>query len=621
MRGEPIRTLLVRMPNWIGDAVMAAPALTAVRKLFPKAKIATLAKPAVTDLLKGHPALDEMLVYDSQGRHAGLFGKWTLARELRRHRFDLAILFQNAFEAALLTRLAQIPRRYGYATDGRGWLLTEAMAIPDRMKMEHHIHYYLGLLRPLGRLETATSPRLYLVEHEREETDRWLAEAGLLPSEPLIGLNPGSTYGNAKRWLPERFAQTADRLARTHGGRVVIVGAQGEESLAGGIAESMQIKPLLLSGRTSIRQLMAVIQRCRVFLTNDTGPMHIAAAFGVPVVAVFGPTDSRTTFPFGAGHRVVRRPVECAPCLLRECPIDHRCMTGISVDQVYQAAVEQLPVMAVPPVQTSDHGAQDSAQSSARPRRAFSPAHPEAAKTASVTMDAPFSPGPQHSPLHDDPQSAYLTLPPPAGRDAPFTQGTQHLPLLGVTVFLDRDGTLNKDTGYVRTLEEFELFPGVVESLARLCHAGARLVLITNQSGIARGFLTPDALKAIHADLCAQVQKAGGRIEAIYYCPHHPDEQCVCRKPQAGMVTRAVADLGIDLSRSYVVGDQKRDMELARKIGARRVLVTSGPSGAQVMRLMRSEGEPADYIAAGLSEAATWIVEDARERACLTVRR
>jgi heptosyltransferase II len=291
---------------------------------------------------------------------------------------------------------------------------------------------------------------------------------------------------------------------------------------------------------------------------------------------------------------------------LRECPIDHRCMTGISVDQVYQAAVEQLPVMAVPPVQTSDHGAQDSAQSSARPLRAFSPAHPEAAKTASVPMDAPFT---------------RLTLPPSARRDAPVTQGTQHLPLKGVTVFLDRDGTLNKDTGYVRTPEEFELFPGVVESLARLYHAGARLVLITNQSGIARGFLTPDALKAIHADLCAQVQKAGGRIEAIYYCPHHPDEQCVCRKPQAGMVTRAVADLGIDLSRSYVVGDQKRDMELARKIGARRVLVTSGPSGAQVMRLMRAEGEPADYIAAGLSEAATWIVEDARARACLTVRR
>ncbi len=427
-----------------------------------------------------------------------------MASELRRHRFDLAILFQNAFEAAFLTMLAGIPRRYGYATDGRGWLLTDAIGVPDRATVDHQVRYYVDLLRPLGMTQTARSPRLFLSDHERVVMDRRLAEAGVAPSEWLIGLNPGSMYGGAKRWLPERFAETADRLARTHGGRVMIVGAQGEEALGRAIADAMQAKPIVLSGQTSIRELMAVIRRCRVFLTNDTGPMHIAAAFGVPVVAVFGPTDWRTTSPFGSGHGVVRQPVECAPCLLRECPIDHRCMTGVSVDRVYDEAVRQLQMMhaergtvnAESRLQNSDHATQRS------------------------------------------------------------TLSTQDVSLKGVTIFLDRDGTINRDTGYVRTPDELQLFPGVVAALARANHAGARVVLVTNQSGIARGFLTLDALKAIHANLCARLEAGGGWLDAIYYCPHHPDDKCSCRKPQTGMVSQAVADLAIDLSQSYVVGDQ-----------------------------------------------------------------
>jgi len=564
VRKASIRRLLVRGPNWIGDAVMSEPALAALRELFPTAEITLLVKPAIAELLRGHPALQRILVYEDPGRHVGITGKWTLAGTLRRLRFDLAILFQNAFEAALLTFLAGIPRRYGYATDGRRFLLSDPIAVPERTKIGHQVQYYLDMLRPLGSERPAGSPRLFLSQEEEQAMDQRLAEAGVDESDLLVGLNPGSTYGSAKRWLPERFAETADRLSQEQGMqsgrrvRVVIVGARGEEALGCAIADRMQVKPIQLSGRTTMRELMAVIKRCDLFLTNDTGPMHLAASFGVPVVALFGPTDSRTTSPFGSGHTIVRHPVECAPCLLRECPIDHRCMTRISVDEVYGAAVKQL-VVKVEGRQSKSHGL-----------KTFQPSD--------------------------------LTT-----------------PLKGVTVFLDRDGTMNRDPGYVKTPEELELFPGVVEAVARLNRAGARVVTITNQSGIARGLLTASTLEQIHDRLRALLKAGGACLDGIYVCPHAPDEGCGCRKPGTALVERAVTDLDLDLSGAYVVGDQKRDMELAVRVGAKSLLVTTGPTSLQALADLQAEGRQPDYVAPGLVEAVEWIIEDAKARQSLTV--
>lgn len=550
----------MRGPNWVGDAVMCEPALTALRSLFPAAEMALLVKPAIGELLKGHPAVNRIVTYEDRGKHGGLAGKWELALELRRQRFDLAILFQNAFEAALLTFLAGIPQRYGYATDGRSMLLSHPVAVPPRSQIGHQVQYYFDMLRPLGLSGSPLTPRLFLSEQEERACESKLGQTGVSPADLMIGLNPGSTYGGAKRWLPERFAETADQLMRevdagaAGGGspaRVVIVGARGEEALGRTIAGRMKAKPIVLSGQTSIRELMAVIKRCGLFITNDTGPMHIAGAFGVPVVAVFGPTDSRTTSPFGQAHTIVRHPVECAPCLLRECPIDHRCMTGITVDDVYQAAVNQLGRREV-----RDGGREAS-----------------------------------------------------GGNCAPGS-----LPLAGVTVFLDRDGTVNRDHGYVKTPDELDLFPGAVEAVARLNRAGARVVLITNQSGIARGFFSTAALEAIHARLRALLEAGGASLDGIYYCPHHPDDGCVCRKPRTAMIDRAMADFRLDPSACYVVGDQRRDIELARRIGARSVLVTSGPTSLDALAGLETDRMPPDQVAAGLAEAVEWIIEDVKAR-------
>ena len=563
MHNESIKRLLVRGPNWIGDAVMCEPALVALRPLFPAAEITLLVKPGVAELFKGHPGVDRILVYEAPGRHAGLTGKWGLANAIRRARFQLAILFQNAFEAALLAFLAGIPARYGYATDGRGFLLTDSAAVPTRTKTNHQVHYYLDLLRPLGAIASAVSPRLYLTDEEEWAMAVKLADAGVGGSDFVVGLNPGSIYGGAKRWLPERFAETAERLIRDcQAGtgltvRVVIVGARGEEELGRAVAQRMQHSPVVLSGRTTVRELMAVIRRCGLFLTNDTGPMHIAAAFNVPLVAVFGPTDARSTAPFGNKHSIVRQPVECSPCLLRECPIDHRCMTRVTVEMVYEAALRRLAADKL----TSD--------------QADKPNTGDSSACQPVSLSASLE---------------------------------------GITVFLDRDGTMNRDTGYVKTPDDLELFSGVVEAVARLKRAGARVVVVTNQSGLARGLVTPAALEAIHTRLRSLLEEGGASLDAIYFCPHHPDEDCVCRKPQTAMVDRAAAQLGLDPTGYYLVGDKQLDMELGRRIGARSILVTTGPASQDLLASLGAGGLAPDYVAAGFTEAVDWIFEDVRSR-------
>ena len=341
---DKVKKILVRGPNWIGDAVMCVPALDAIRYAFPDSEISLLVRPAIGELFAGHPSVHHIVIYEHQGIHAGWRGKLRLAASLRQGRYDLALFFQNAFEAALLAVLAGVPLRYGYATDGRRLLLTHPVAPSDSTHTLHQVQYYMDMLGPLVQETSTPKPILYVSPEEQVLADRLLQEGGIQAAEVLIGLNPGSVYGGAKRWLPERFAVVADRLIgelrqqTPRSVRCLIVGGPGEEVLGEAIAQRMGSNPLVLSGRTSLGELKAIIQRCQLFVTNDTGPMHMANALGVPVVAVFGPTDPATTAPYNALHTIVRNPVGCSPCFLRECPIDHRCMTSISTDQVLQAA-------------------------------------------------------------------------------------------------------------------------------------------------------------------------------------------------------------------------------------------------------------------------------------------
>jgi len=570
---ETIKRILVRGPNWLGDAVMCEPALRGLRKLFPDAQIALLVKPAVADLFAGHPALTRVLTYDPKGRHAGLSGKWALAGQLRRQGFDLAVLFQNAFEAALLTYLAGVPRRYGYATDGRSLLLSDPVAAPDRRALVHQVSYYWDLLKPLGLTGDPSTPELVVFPEEEQAMARRFAQGGLSATDVVVGINPGSTYGGAKRWLPERFAEVTERLCRTvresreQQVSVVIFGAKGEEPLGQEIAARLSSRSLVLSGATTIRELMAAVKRCAILLTNDTGPMHIASSFQVPVVAIFGPTDWRTTSPFGSAHAIVRQPVDCAPCLLRECPIDHRCMTGVTVEQVYEAATKQLSGL------SGSTGVSGSNQTNQ------------------------------------------------TNQTNEINQINQTNVLEGVTVFLDRDGTLNYDPGYLKVAAELKLLTGVGPALARLKGAGARLVVVTNQSGVGRGIFTLKDLEAIHARLEGLLEQEGVALDAIYFCPHHPDDGCHCRKPEVGMVERAASELHLDLRRSYLIGDHARDIQLAHRVGAKAILITTERVDTQALGALRAAEAMPDAVAKSMAEAVSWIFDDVKTRPPLTVNR
>jgi heptosyltransferase-2 len=334
-----VKNILVRSTNWLGDAVMTTPAIRAVRESFPEAHITMLANPLVANLFTPHDCVDEVMIYDRKGRHAGFSGKFAMAAELRECGFDLAILLQNAFDAALLAWLARIPRRMGYRTDGRRLLLTHGVRIGKEHERLHHVNYYLAMLAKWGIATSKNELHLTVTPEEDMATDARLAECGIEKDDFLLCINPGAAYGSAKRWYPDRFAAVANELARRWRAKIVITGSSSEAVMAGEIESILGGQCLNLSGKTSVRELIALIKRCNFIITNDSGPMHVAAAFDVPLVAIFGPTDNTTTSPFSNCAEVVRKEADCAPCLLRECPTDHRCMAAVTVDDVVGAAV------------------------------------------------------------------------------------------------------------------------------------------------------------------------------------------------------------------------------------------------------------------------------------------
>ena len=331
--------ILIRGVNWIGDAVMTTPAIGAVREQFPAAEITLLANPLVAELFSPHDWVDRVVVFDRKGRHHGIGGRIRLAAELRQQRFDLAVILPNSFDSALVPWLAGIPHRLGKRSDGRGWLLTHRYSATNETPGRHEVRYYIDLLAHFGISGRATAPYLVTTPAEDADAAALLAAHGIEGGNFVLGINPGATFGSAKRWYPERFAQVARRLAAEWKARVVIFGGPDETGIAAEIEQHMAGTCLNLAGRTTVRNLMALIRRCDFFITNDSGPMHIAAAFGIPLVAIFGPTDHTGTAPYSDRAVVVRKEIDCAPCKLRECPSDHRCMTMVTADDVVAAAM------------------------------------------------------------------------------------------------------------------------------------------------------------------------------------------------------------------------------------------------------------------------------------------
>ncbi|MEK6529170.1 MAG: HAD-IIIA family hydrolase, partial [Nitrospirota bacterium] len=423
--------------------------------------------------------------------------------------------------------------------------------------------YYLNLLIYALNIEPANiEPLIYLTEEEINNA-KTLLNSSLVPCLPsrqarplpteqagsslVIGINPGAAYGSAKRWMPEKFAEVICRIINELNGSVVVFGSKSEIEIVNKIIQNAEYRTCLpdrqaqyadnpphppfvkggmggilnMAGKTNLRELAALISECDAFITNDSGPMHMASALLVPVVAIFGSTDSKITGPIGKRHKIVSRNIACSPCLKRECPVSTtrsreghlKCLADITADDVFSALKELLPKEKA--------------------------------------------------------------------------------------VFLDRDGTIIEDAGYLNSFSKLKIFDGVKENLKKLKKAGFKLIGITNQSGVARGLVSEEFVTASNAYL----QKTLG-IDDFYFCPHHPDDACQCRKPETMLLRKARLKHGIMLKSSYVIGDKSSDVIMAKKAGSKGILVQTGHD---------SESEQADFIAKDLAVAVDWILKDSEQ--------
>jgi len=339
---------------------MTVPALRKLRRLFPDAQI-TLAVRSPTDgLFVDADFLDDVQTH----AHTGVLSVIGQVREWRKGHFDLAVLFPNSFESALVAFLAGVPTRIGYGTDGRRRLLTDPLELPEWRSSRHEVYYYLEIVDQLERL--LHSPLLHSDIAPQGSVDspdgslqvsdaRRLAVQELLRrsasannqiddahQRPLIALCPGSINSRAKRWPAERYAAFADRLIDELGAEVLLVGSPGELDVSQEVGRLMRGQALMLTGKTEMAEAVAVLSLVDLLVTNDTGPAHIASALGRPTLVIFGPTNPLTTRPFSPVGEIIRHPPDCAPCMLRDCPIDHRCMTAISPDEVFERAAAIL---------------------------------------------------------------------------------------------------------------------------------------------------------------------------------------------------------------------------------------------------------------------------------------
>lgn len=329
------QNILVRMPNWIGDLVMATPVLFDLRQKFPKAEITAMCRAPLSELLEEDDAIDEL--YSFQRPSNGF-----LRREERRDiiakieagKYDVGILLTNSFSSAWWFWKGKVARRIGFGGNLRGWLLTDRVKWP--IEKVHQVDVYKRLLEPLGVRRSETAPRLYVKNEEIEAARQLLLQRGYVEGKRLVGINPGAAFGSAKCWLPERFRALALRLLEERDLFVLFFGDAATNSLVKEICRGLPERVMNLAGVTSLRELVCLVKECDLLITNDSGPMHVAAAVETPLVALFGSTDEEVTGPYGQKGSVVNKRVSCSPCLKRVCPIDFRCMKEISVEEVVE---------------------------------------------------------------------------------------------------------------------------------------------------------------------------------------------------------------------------------------------------------------------------------------------
>jgi heptosyltransferase-2 len=326
--------IVIRAPNWIGDSVLAFSAIESLSQNLPEAQIWIATNEWVKDLFMSYNLIKGIIPLPGVNNIKKLKDS---ANQIKEFHFDAGILFTNSFISALLFYLAKIPQRWGYSRDGRGLLLTKRVSPRNLENSTHQVDYYMGLISGLGYKTLPPQLSFPLTQEEQKEAREKLVSCDVDFQHPIIILNPGASYGPAKRWPAERFAELGSLLQERNKATVLITGAGNERELVESVSSLMAKKPINLSGQTSLRMLAGLISQSNLFVTNDSGPMHMANALKIPVTVVFGPTDPRVTGPYQEPSTVIKKDVPCWPCAYRECPFDHRCMASISPEEVYKA--------------------------------------------------------------------------------------------------------------------------------------------------------------------------------------------------------------------------------------------------------------------------------------------
>lgn len=463
--------ILIRSPNWLGDAVMSLPAIRGIRKLHPDAKISLLTKKKIAQLFEFEKSIDEIIIYEE-----GLKGEIKTIKALKERQFERSYLLQNALDAALLTFLAGIPERVGWDRDCRHLFLTHPVPYNGEDRKIHHIDYFFEIPKRFNPSLSPEYPWIILSLNDRLSAREELNKV----KRPILAVAPGAKYGYTKKWDAYKFIEIIKRFIEKFGS-VVILGQTGEGlNIERNKNEELKDKIFDLTGKTSLSDLIKLLSECDLLICNDSGIMHLGYALGIPLVAIFGSTSPELTGPPRLAGKVIKANVSCSPCFKDKCS-DIKCMKSIELDVVWNALTEIIP----------------------RKR----------------------------------------------------------------AIFFDRDGTLCKDANYLRRWEDFEIFPDI-EALKELKDLGFLLIGITNQSGIAREIIQEKFVKEVNYLFIDKYD-----FDDFLYCPHHPNDNCFCRKPNPGMPIIARYKYKIDFKKSYVVGDKETDMQLAQMIGAKGILI------------------------------------------------
>ena len=339
----PRRILVIRLDR-LGDVILSTPVLEALRQRFPHAFIAMMVRPPCREAVDGNPHLNEVLLYEKEGRHRRLGATIRFARGLRRFEFDTALVLHPSNRSHWIPWLARIPVRVGYDRKS-GWLLTHRLPHRKQEGARHEAVYTLELLRPFGIIPGDPRPLMPSAPAVDRRIEELLAAHAVGAGDRLVAIHPSASC-ISKRWMPERFAQVADRLITEHGVRVCLVAGAADAIFAAAVQRAMRQPAINAAGELSVGELAALLRRCRLLISNDSGPVHVAAAVGTPVVDIFGRNQRGLSpqrwGPLGEGHVVLHKEVGCVTCLAHRCDIEFLCLTSLSVDDVYQAAVSVL---------------------------------------------------------------------------------------------------------------------------------------------------------------------------------------------------------------------------------------------------------------------------------------